>query len=463
MRKRFIILKTWLFLFPLFSEISFRNSETKDTIKSLGQKINEDLKKSPKSSNSLGDIKNLKVEGALFKPFSLCILKGDAFLKQNSMQKETWQRIFDIIKNDLKISGDFLLVDPPLKINDEEAFLKQFGIEGLSKIDINFIQSELSISISNKNLSKLKSNIKKLKGSFSDYRRLAHQISQAIFEEFIGSENLFLLQIAAVKRAKGISQIVLMDFDGQNEKNITEGKMVKSSPFFGPDGKSILYTVISSDGQGIVEQDLSTRKIVYRTKKPGLNIDARVTPNNQNIIATLSFGKEANIFLLDRMGNPIKPLTKSLGLNLSPSINSTSEEMVFVSTRSGSPQIYLSNLNSNEEAQRLTFQGSYNQTPVFSPDGQMIAFTGRDEKNIFDIFLLDKKSKKISRLTENQGRNQEPVFTPSGRYIIFISERDKNKNPEIYLASLKGQHQVRLTFGGSYFSPVVALIHKKNL
>ena len=91
----------------------------------------------------------------------------------------------------------------------------------------------------------------------------------------------------------------------------------------------------------------------------------------------------------------------------------------------------------------------------------MIAFTGRDEKKVFDIFVLDRQSERISRVTQNQGRNQEPVFSPSGRYIVFTSERDGKKKPDIFIATLNGDHQYRLTDANNnqktlgYFSPAI--------
>ena len=50
-------------------------------------------------------------------------------------------------------------------------------------------------------------------------------------------------------------------------------------------------------------------------------------------------------------------------------------------------------------AKRVTFQGKYNQTPRWSPrtDKPQIAFTGRDERGVFDVFILDVKTGRIDR------------------------------------------------------------------
>ena len=41
------------------------------------------------------------------------------------------------------------------------------------------------------------------------------------------------------------------------------------------------------------------------------------------------------------------------------------------------------------DVRRLTFQGNYNQEPAWSPKGDLIAFSGRDEHRVFDALLDD--------------------------------------------------------------------------
>ena len=96
--------------------------------------------------------------------------------------------------------------------------------------------------------------------------------------------------------------------------------------------------------------------------------------------------------------------------------------MAFVSTRSGDPQIFAINVDGSG-LERLTFQGRYNQTPCWSPKGDVVAFTARDERNVFDIFTVDVKTKVIKRLTQDAGNNDHPTFSPNGRHIIFTSTR----------------------------------------
>jgi len=84
--------------------------------------------------------------------------------------------------------------------------------------------------------------------------------------------------------------------------------------------------------------------------------------------------------------------------------------------------------------------------PVWSPRGDLIAFTARDERNVFDIFTVDSKTKEIRRLTQDQGNNEEPSFSPNGRVIAFAARRRGQSG--IYLANADGTGpQVRVYDG----------------
>jgi TolB protein len=102
-------------------------------------------------------------------------------------------------------------------------------------------------------------------------------------------------------------------------------------------------------------------------------------------------------------------------------------------------------------AKRITFQGNYNQTPTFSPRGNLIAFTARDEKNHMDIFTLDVKKGELKRVTQGQGENEDPSFSPNGRLLVFTTTR--NGPRQVVVSNLDGTHQSVITAGGEYSAP----------
>ena len=117
--------------------------------------------------------------------------------------------------------------------------------------------------------------------------------------------------------------------------------------------------------------------------------------------------------------------------------------IAFVSARSGHPHIYLMNADGTDQ-RRLTFDGNYNQTPRWSPRGDLIAFTARDERKAFDVFTVSPETGKIRRVTQDQGRtNQEPSWAPSGRLLVLTS--DRGGRTQLVVSTPSGERQTVIT------------------
>ncbi len=80
-------------------------------------------------------------------------------------------------------------------------------------------------------------------------------------------------------------------------------------------------------------------------------------------------------------------------------------------------------------------------SPVVSPDGKFIAFTGtkyslEENKGNTDIYLYDTQTGKTRKLTNNKAADFNPVFSPDGKYLYFLSTRSGKS--EIYRMDLTG-------------------------
>ncbi len=146
----------------------------------------------------------------------------------------------------------------------------------------------------------------------------------------------------------------------------------------------------------------------------------------------------------------VSRLTENRAEDISPVWSSGGGRLAFVSDRSGGPQIYIMEPDGTDQ-HRVTFAGQYNTTPDWSPDGTLIAFTGRDSRNRFDIFTVDVATSYVERLTQDQGDNEEPTWSPDGQYIIFTSTRGGGE-PRLYMMTRDGTFQTLLTTDGSGYS-----------
>ena len=105
----------------------------------------------------------------------------------------------------------------------------------------------------------------------------------------------------------------------------------------------------------------------------------------------------------------------------------------------------------------ITWQGSYNSTPDYSPDGKQIVFSGRAGGR-FDIFIMNADGSKLRRLTSFKKPNnrwadkESPSFSPDGRYIVFRSNQAGNY--QLYIMNILSSRVTRITTDShNYKSP----------
>lgn len=98
-------------------------------------------------------------------------------------------------------------------------------------------------------------------------------------------------------------------------------------------------------------------------------------------------------------------------------------------------------------ATHLTTNEAYDFMPVWSPDGNWIAFASNRYGN-FDVFLMPSKGGAATRLTWHSASDFPTSFTPDGKNVLFTSGRldsrsmvgypGRGAQPELYSVSVEG-------------------------
>lgn len=404
----------------------------------------------------------IKVEGAKFRPSNLAIPSFQFSMQPTVVDTGFAEQLLQIIERDLEDSAVFKVLSrksylsDPQKEGFDRASIKfsnwrNIGAEGLAKGRITKKGDLYEVEIFTFPLDKTSSyKTKTYAVSPVQVKRLGHRIADDIYEFFSGEKGIFSTKIVATKEIGGISQLVLLNADGSNPKQLTFHQSVNLLPSFSNDGKSILFTNYSRNKPDLYEYSLEDSAIKLISKQKGINISGVVSPSGKEIAVTLSKDGNSEIYMLNRDGSIKKRLTHAWGIDATPSFSPDGKKIAFVSSRAGNPHIYVMNVDGSN-VKRLTYKGRYNQTPKFSPDGKSIVFTARDEFKVFDIFLINLADGKISRITQVQGNNEDPSFSPNGRHVVFSSTRTGTK--ELFVSNLDGSSQRRLTTGGNYSTP----------
>jgi tricorn protease len=90
-------------------------------------------------------------------------------------------------------------------------------------------------------------------------------------------------------------------------------------------------------------------------------------------------------------------------------------------------------------AERLTSGMGTESAPIFSPDGNWIAFTGEYDGNV-DAFVMPANGGEPKRITFHPGNDQVIGWTPDGRSVVFLSNRANGMPmPKMYSMPVTGE------------------------
>ena len=155
--------------------------------------------------------------------------------------------------------------------------------------------------------------------------------------------------------------------------------------------------------------------------------------------------------IMDQDGANHQYLTDGSALVLTPRFSPSAQEITYLSYASGTPRVYLFNIDTGRQESIGDFPGM-TFAPRFSPDGSRVVLS-RSENGRTNIFVLDLRSRRVSRLTEGNSIDTTPSYSPDGSKIVFNSDRGGSQ--QLYVMGADGGGARRISFGtGKYGTPV---------
>jgi len=278
-----------------------------------------------------------------------------------------------------------------------------------------------------------------------NWRRLAHIISDAVYERITGDKGYFDTRIVFVDetgpKERRVKRLAIMDQDGANVQYLTRGDELVLTPRFSPSTQIITYMAYGQGDPRVYLYNLSSgaREIVGNF--PGMSFAPRFSPDGQRVVMSLQQGSNANIFVMELSSTNTTRLTNTPAIDTSPCFSPDGAKICFASDRGGQPQIYVMP-SAGGPAQRISFGEGIYSTPVWSPRGDYIAFT-KQTANTFAIGVMRPDGKDERILTEGF-HNEGPTFAPNGRVIMYFSDQIGSPGPSLYTIDISGRNQQRV-------------------
>ena len=284
----------------------------------------------------------------------------------------------------------------------------------------------------------------------NNWRRVAHIISDKIYERLTGESGYFDTRIAYVSETgpknQRIKKLALMDQDGFNTKYLTLGNELVLTPRFNPTNQLVTYLSYFKNMPRVYLLDIETGIQEVVGNFPGMTFAPRFSPDGKKII--MSFAKDGNsdIYSMDLETRVVEQITKHPSINTSPSYSPDGKYITFNSDRSGLQQIYVMR-SDGTQVKRITHGSGLYGTPVWSPRGDLIAFT-KVRKGRFYIGVMRADGTGERLLTENFYQ-EAPSWSPNGRVLVFYREtksdsKGKGFSAKLWSIDITGYNERRL-------------------
>ena len=167
----------------------------------------------------------------------------------------------------------------------------------------------------------------------SNWRRIAHIISDKIFERLTGEKGYFDTRIVYIAESGGmrkrVKRLAIMDQDGENHRYLTDGSYMVLTPRFSPNAQEIVYMSYANHKPRVYLYNIDTGRQQVLGDFPGMTFSPRFSPDGNSVAMSLSKNGATNIYTLNLRNKAVRQLTNSRDIDTSPSFSPDGQKVVF--------------------------------------------------------------------------------------------------------------------------------------
>ena len=242
------------------------------------------------------------------------------------------------------------------------------------------------------------------------------------------------------------AELFVYSLETNKSENVTNNPEFDADPSFAPDGKQIVFTSLRDGNAEIYLMNADGSDVRRLTNHPGWDSHPVFSPDGTTIAFPSNRNSEnSDVYLMGVDGSGIRRLTDwKSDEHVEPGCwSSDGTQISFVSDREGNDDIFITNAEVFRPRSIFADEKSDLQFPFASPNGKQIVYQAEIEKKSGELRVFDRETKRSRMLLETANPDLAPVFSPDGEWIAFQNRIDGNT--EICLIKSDGSGLRNLT------------------
>lgn len=251
--------------------------------------------------------------------------------------------------------------------------------------------------------------------------RLTHHNSVCLSPAFSpdGSKVAYTVFVQRAKTKTRNADLFLVDLKSQKSQQVSYKDGLNSGAAFSPDGKNLFLTLSQSGNSDIFKKSLETGAEIQITHGPrgAMNVEPAISPDGKKIAFSSDRAGNTMIYVMDIDGSNPKRLTFAGKFNASPSWSPDGKRIAFAGWNTDHFDIYTVTADGAEmtqitSAKKADGKWAQNEDPVFSADGRLILYTS-NRTGSHQIFVSNIQGTEEHRITNDQHNYFKPKWSPN--------------------------------------------------